>query len=365
MPRITQRLARGGGDGVGAAGDQYWAAVWHSCSIVRTDSRAVETLRRAFGFDSFRPLQGEIVSSLLGGRDVFVLLPTGGGKSLCYQLPALLSEGTALVVSPLIALMKDQVDKLLAMGVNATFVNSSLEPDEVGRRLRAIERGEVKLVYAAPERLVLPQFLELLGRVKLSFFAIDEAHCISEWGHDFRPEYRELRRLRSLFPDVPIGAFTATATQRVRADIVAQLRLHDAARFVGSFNRANLFYEVRPKETAGQAHSQLMGYLREHEQESGIIYCATRATTEQLAEKLRSEGVAAVAYHGGLENDVRRRRQEAFVRDDVSVMVATIAFGMGIDKPDVRYVVHYDLPKNLEGYYQESGRAGRDGEPSE
>src|SRR5688500_9597949 len=286
MPRITQRLAHGGGDGVGAAGDQYWAAVWHSCSIGCTASRAVETLRRAFGCDSFRPLQGEIVSSLLGGRDVFVLLPAGGGKSLCYQLPALLSEGTALVVSPLIALMKDQVDKLLAMGVSATFVNSSLEPDEVGRRLRAIERGEVKLVYAAPERVMLPQFLELLGRVKLSFFAIDEAHCISEWGHDFRPEYRELRRLRQLFPDVPIGAFTATATKRVQADIVAQLRLQDAARFVGSFNRANLFYEVRPKETAGQAHSQLMGYLREHEQESGIIYCATRATTEQLAEKL-------------------------------------------------------------------------------
>src|SRR5687768_982819 len=329
------------------------------------DSRAVETLRRAFGFDSFRPLQGEVVSALLGGKDVFVLLPTGGGKSLCYQLPALLTEGTTVVVSPLIALMKDQVDKLLAMGVSATFINSSLEPDEVGRRLRAVERGEVKLVYAAPERIMLPQFLDLLGRVTLSFFAIDEAHCISEWGHDFRPEYRELRRLRSLFPDVPIGAFTATATQRARADIVAQLRLQDAARFVGSFNRANLFYEVRPKETAGQGHAQLTAYLREHELQSGIIYCATRATTEQLAEKLRTAGFDAVAYHAGLENDVRRRRQEAFVRDDVSVIVATIAFGMGIDKPDVRFVIHYDLPKNLEGYYQESGRAGRDGEPSE
>jgi len=334
-------------------------------SAAAADQRVLETLRRAFGFDSFRPLQAQVVAALLAGRDVFVLLPTGGGKSLCYQLPALLTEGTAVVVSPLIALMKDQVDKLVAMGVAATFVNSSLEPDEVGRRLRAIERGEVKLVYAAPERLMLPQFLDLLGRLKLSFFAIDEAHCISEWGHDFRPEYRELRRLRRLFPDVPIGAFTATATKRVQADIVAQLGLQDAARFVGSFNRANLFYEVRPKETAGQAYAQLTGYLREHELESGIVYCATRATTEQLAEKLRDDGIDAVAYHAGLESDARRRRQEAFVRDDVNVMVATIAFGMGIDKPDVRYVVHYDLPKNLEGYYQESGRAGRDGEPSE
>src|SRR5688500_12905005 len=336
-----------------------------SRTAVAEEPRTLETLRRTFGFDSFRPLQGEVVSALLGGKDVFVLLPTGGGKSLCYQLPALLTDGVAVVVSPLIALMKDRVDNLLAMGVKATFVNSSLEPDEVGRRLRAVERGEVKLVYAAPERIMLPQFLDLLGRVTLSFFAIDAAHCISEWGHDCRAEYREVRRLRQLFPGVPIGAFTATATKRVQADIVAQLRLQDAARFVGSFNRANLFYEVRPKETAGQAHSQLMGYLREHELESGIIYCATRATTEQLAEKLRAEGLEAVAYHGGLENDVRRRRQEAFVRDDVAVMVATIAFGMGIDKPDVRYVVHYDLPKNLEGYYQESGRAGRDGEPSE
>src|SRR5688572_3169378 len=336
-----------------------------STTAVAEEPRTLETLRRTFGFDSFRPLQGEVVSALLGGKDVFVLLPTGGGKSLCYQLPALLSEGTAVVVSPLIALMKDQVDKLLAMGVSATFINSSLEPGEVSRRLRAVERGEVKLVYAAPERLMLPQFLELLGRITLSFFAIDEAHCISEWGHDFRPEYRELRRLRSLFPGVPIGAFTATATRRVQTDIVTQLRLQDAARFVGSFNRGNLFYEVRPKETAGQAHTQLTTYLREHELESGIIYCATRATTEQLAEKLRVEGFDAVAYHAGLDNDVRRRRQEAFVRDDVSVIVATIAFGMGIDKPDVRYVVHYDLPKNLEGYYQESGRAGRDGAASE
>jgi ATP-dependent DNA helicase RecQ len=324
--------------------------------------RMIAELRATFGFDTFRPLQGEIVEAILGGRDAFVLMPTGGGKSLCYQLPALLMDGLTVVVSPLIALMKDQVDKLTAMGVAATFVNSSLDSSEVGRRLRSIERGETKLVYVAPERLMLPQFLDLLGRVKLGFFAIDEAHCISEWGHDFRPEYRGLRRLRTLFPEARIAVFTATATKRVQADIVTQLGLQDAARFCGSFNRANLYYEVRPKDNA---YAQLLGYIRDHADQSGIVYCATRATTEQLADKLRADGFETAAYHGGLENDARRDRQEAFVRDDVRIMVATIAFGMGIDKPDVRFVVHYDLPKNLEGYYQESGRAGRDGEASE
>jgi len=327
--------------------------------------KVLRELRATFGFDSFRPLQGEIVSAIMGGGDAFVLMPTGGGKSLCYQLPALLLPGLAVVVSPLIALMKDQVDKLLAMGVDATFINSSLETGEAGRRMRAIERGQVKLLYAAPERLMLPHFLELLQRVDVSLFAIDEAHCISEWGHDFRPEYRELRRLRGLFPKARVAAFTATATKRVQADILGQLKLQDSARFCGSFNRNNLFYEVRPKETAAQAYAQLTGYLQDHAEESGIIYCATRATTEQLAEKLRKSGYSATAYHAGLEGEDRRERQEAFVRDDVRIMVATIAFGMGIDKPDVRYVVHYDLPKNLEGFYQESGRAGRDGEPSE
>ncbi len=325
----------------------------------------VAELRSTFGFDGFRPLQGEIVEAVLAGRDAFVLMPTGGGKSLCYQLPALLMDGVAIVISPLIALMKDQVDKLLAMGVAATFINSSLEGPEVSRRLRGLARGEFRLVYVAPERLMLPQFLELLQGVKLTFFAVDEAHCISEWGHDFRPEYRGLSRLRALFPEVPIAAFTATATKQVRADIVRQLKLHDAATFCGSFNRANLSYEVRPKETGAQAYAQLLGYLRDHEDDSGIIYCVARATTEQLAEKLNKDGFRALAYHAGLETDDRRRRQEMFIRDDVHIMVATVAFGMGIDKPDVRFVVHYDLPKNLEGYYQESGRAGRDGDPSE
>ncbi|HEV2126016.1 MAG TPA: RecQ family ATP-dependent DNA helicase, partial [Chloroflexota bacterium] len=267
-----------------------------------------------------------------------------------------------VVVSPLIALMKDQVDKLLAMGVAATYINSSLDPDEIRRRQGGVAQGQVKLLYAAPERLMLPSFLELLSKVKVSFFAIDEAHCISEWGHDFRPEYRELRRLREMFPEAHVAALTATATERVQADIVGQLGLQQARRFLGSFNRPNLYYDVRPKEAS---YGQLVVYLREHEGQSGIIYCATRSTTEHLAERLRADGFGATAYHAGLEAEARRQRQEAFVRDDVQIMVATVAFGMGIDKPDVRFVVHYDLPKNLESYYQESGRAGRDGEPSE
>jgi ATP-dependent DNA helicase RecQ len=322
---------------------------------------ALAELKRVFGYDRFRPLQQEIVDTLLAGRDAFVLMPTGGGKSLCYQLPALLTDGMAVVVSPLIALMKDQVDRLEALGVAATFVNSSLDPAESRRRQAAVARGEVKLLYVAPERLVMASFLDLLKRTKLAFFAVDEAHCISEWGHDFRPEYRELRQLRQLFPGVPLAAFTATATQRVQADILAQLGLEDAAHFRGSFDRPNLFYAVRPKQGA---YDQLITYLKLRPG-SGIVYCGSRATTESVAERLQRDGVSALAYHAGLEPDDRRRRQERFARDDVRVVVATIAFGMGIDKPDVRFVVHYDLPKNLEGYYQESGRAGRDGEPSE
>ena len=326
------------------------------------DARVLGKLRSTFGYGSFRPLQREIVDCLLQGRDVFVLMPTGGGKSLCFQLPVLLLDGLAVVVSPLIALMKDQVDALRALGVAATFVNSSLDSSEIGRRQAAIVRGDVKLVYVAPERLVAPGFLQLLSRVKLAYFAVDEAHCISEWGHDFRPEYRELSRLRELFPTTTFGAFTATATRRVAADIKAQLGLEKAASFRGSFNRPNLFYEVRQKD---RAYQQLVAYLRTRAGASGIIYCATRADTENLAARLRDDGFSAAAYHAGLESEERRKRQEAFVRDDVRIMVATIAFGMGIDKPDVRFVIHYDLPKSLEGYYQESGRAGRDGESSD
>jgi len=327
-----------------------------------TDAQLHATLAATFGYSTFRPLQEEVVRTILRRQDVFVLMPTGGGKSLCYQLPALLQDGLTVVVSPLIALMKDQVDAMQALGVPATFINSSLDAAEAARRLASVARGTIKLVYVAPERLMTDGFLRLLEATPLAGFAIDEAHCISEWGHDFRPEYRELKQLRRRFPGVPFAAFTATATPRVRADIIAQLALQRAPTFEGSFNRANLFYDVRPKR---DAYAQLVEVLREREQVSSIIYCGTRKGTEDLATKLRAGGFSAAAYHAGLEADERQRRQERFIRDDVQIMVATIAFGMGIDKPDVRLVAHYDLPKSLEGYYQESGRAGRDGEPAD
>jgi ATP-dependent DNA helicase RecQ len=327
-----------------------------------SDEQIASVLRATFGYTAFRPLQEPIVRAILAGQDVFVLMPTGGGKSLCYQLPALLRDGLTVVVSPLIALMKDQVDALTGMGVPATYINSSLDPDEIRVRQRAVARGELKLVYVAPERLMMPGFLRLLRSVPVSCFAIDEAHCISEWGHDFRPEYRELSRLRELFPQASLAAFTATATRRVQDDIKAQLGLEDAASFQGSFNRANLFYDVRPKKNA---YRQLVDYLRGRGDDSGIIYCLSRTGTEDLAQRLRADGFQTLAYHAGLESDERRQRQDAFIRDEAKIIVATIAFGMGIDKPDVRFVIHYDLPKNLEGYYQESGRAGRDGDPAD
>ena len=330
-----------------------------------TASADIETsakLKSVFGHSEFRPLQEDIVGSILQGRDVFVLMPTGGGKSLCYQLPALLLDGMTVVVSPLIALMKDQVDRLRMMGVPATYLNSSLEPSEAAERRAAVARGEVKLLYAAPEGLMTPAMLGLLSTAPPAVFAIDEAHCISEWGHDFRPEYRELRRLRELFPSSTFAAFTATATARVQADIAAQLDLRQALSFRRSFNRPNLYYEVRPKR---DSYEQLYAYLRERMDQSGIIYCLSRADAESLAARLKGDGFSAAAYHAGLPSDVRRRTQDEFTRDDTRIVVATIAFGMGIDKPDVRFVIHYDLPKNLEGYYQESGRAGRDGDPSD
>lgn len=320
------------------------------------------SLRSVFGYDSFRPLQHEIIGSILADRDTFVLMPTGGGKSLCYQLPALLRDGLTVVVSPLIALMQDQVDRLRNLGLAATFINSSLDAEEADRRQHAITQGQLKLLYVAPERLMMPAFLKLLARTPISCFAIDEAHCISEWGHDFRPDYRELRRLRELFPRTPIAAFTATATPRVQADITQQLALRQPTSFRGSFNRANLFYEVRPKERVAR---QISDYLRNHRGESGIIYCFSRKGTEELAAALRDSGFSAAAYHAGLEAEERRAKQEAFTRNAIKIIVATIAFGMGIDKPDVRFVIHADMPRNLEGYYQESGRAGRDGHASE
>jgi ATP-dependent DNA helicase RecQ len=324
--------------------------------------QALATLRSTFGFGAFRPLQEDVVHALIEGRDVFVLMPTGGGKSLCYQLPALVRPGLAVVVSPLIALMKDQVDALEALGVSAAYINSSLSATDVRARQAAISRGDIKILYVAPERLMMPAFLGWLKGQTVGLFAIDEAHCISEWGHDFRPEYRQLRDLRASFPGTPIGAFTATATARVQEDIKRELSLSDAAAFRGSFNRANLVYDVRPKKSA---YEQVVAYLRSAPRGSGIIYCQSRNGTEELALRLQRDGFKVAPYHAGLDASRRSRNQEAFVRDDVQIIVATIAFGMGIDKPDVRFVIHYDLPKNLEGYYQESGRAGRDGELSE
>jgi ATP-dependent DNA helicase RecQ len=325
-------------------------------------AEVLSALKKHFGYDHFRPLQREIIADALSGRDLFALLPTGGGKSLCFQLPALLREGLTIVVSPLIALMKDQVDALRTSGIAATFLNSSLDGGEARERLRGLHGGQYRLLYVAPERLMLDSFLERALNWNLAQFAIDEAHCISEWGHDFRPEYRELKKLRTQFPDVPIMALTATATERVREDIVKQLKLREASCYIASFNRPNLTYRVLPKTAA---YAQTLELLRARPNDSGIIYCASRKTAETLATKLTRDGISARSYHAGMESRDRTRNQEAFLRDDVRVITATIAFGMGINKPNVRFVIHYDLPKNIEGYYQETGRAGRDGLPSE
>ncbi len=319
-------------------------------------------LKRTFGYASFRPLQREIIAATLGGRDVFALLPTGGGKSLCFQLPALVRPGLTVVVSPLIALMKDQVDQLQASGVAATFLNSSLDGDEARTRLRGLHRGEYKLLYAAPERLMLDGWKDNLQNWNVACLAIDEAHCISEWGHDFRPEYRQLAKLRAHLPGVPVMALTATATDRVRQDIVTHLRLREPAVFVASFNRPNLTYRVVAKD---QPLKQIVDFIRRREDESGIVYCASRAAAERVAEALAGRGFSARPYHAGLSAEERSRHQDEFLRDDVRIICATIAFGMGINKPNVRWVIHHDLPKNIEGYYQETGRAGRDGLPAE
>ena len=319
-------------------------------------------LKQHFGFASFRPLQEEIIRDSLAGRDVFALLPTGGGKSLCFQLPALAQPGLTVVVSPLIALMKDQVDALQASGIAATFLNSSLPAGEGRVRLAGLHRRHYRLLYLAPERLMLSGFLADLQQWKPNLLAIDEAHCISEWGHDFRPEYRQLSQLRTLFPNVPIMALTATATERVRSDIVKQLHLREPRCYVASFNRPNLTYRVLAK---AKPYEQLFEFLRTRPKKSGIVYCQSRKTADSVAERLNEDGVKAKPYHAGLESNDRSKHQELFLRDEARVICATIAFGMGINKPNVRFVVHYDLPKNIEGYYQETGRAGRDGLPSE
>jgi ATP-dependent DNA helicase RecQ len=319
-------------------------------------------LKQYFGFNTFRPSQEDIIRDALSGRDVFAVLPTGGGKSLCFQLPALVGPGLTVVVSPLIALMKDQVDALQAAGVAATFLNSSLPAGESRPRLRGLHNGEFKLLYVAPERLLLSGFLEDLKKWNVSAFAIDEAHCVSEWGHDFRPEYRQLSGLRENFPGVPFMALTATATERVRADITKQLHLREPRCYVASFNRPNLTYRVSAKSGS---YEQILDFIRARKNEAGIIYGQSRKMAEQLADKLKADGIKSAPYHAGLSPDERSRNQEAFLRDGVQVICATIAFGMGINKPNVRFVIHYDLPKNIEGYYQETGRAGRDGLPSE
>ncbi len=320
-------------------------------------------LKKYFGFDSFRPLQREIVEAVMARDDVFALMPTGAGKSLCFQLPAVLLPGVTIVISPLIALMKDQVDGLNAVGIPATFLNSSLESREQYERMRALERGEYKLLYIAPERFPVPGFLDFLDTLNVSLCVVDEAHCISEWGHDFRGDYRNLRVLRARFPSAPIMAVTATATQRVLTDILDQLSLRaDTKIFRASFDRKNLMYQVWPKRGA---MAQLIGYLAKKKGESGIIYCLSRDSTERMAAALQNEGHNALPYHAGLEKNVRTRNQDLFDRDKVDIICATIAFGMGIDKPNIRFVIHYDIPKNIPAYYQETGRAGRDGLPSE
>ena len=320
------------------------------------------TLKKHFGYDQFRPLQREIINDALAGRDVFVLMPTGGGKSLCFQLPALVRQGLTIVVSPLISLMKDQVDALQTSGIAATYLNSTVDRNDAVARWRGLHRGEYRMLYVAPERLMLDTFLERALNWNIAQFAIDEAHCISEWGHDFRPEYRELKKLRTHFPDVPMMALTATATERVRADIVKQLKLREPRCYVASFNRPNLTYRIVPKTAP---YDQLLEFIRSRPNDSGIVYCASRKSAESVARSLNEDGIRAKPYHAGLTSSERTKNQEAFLRDDVCVVTATIAFGMGINKPNVRFVVHYDLPKNLESYYQETGRAGRDGLPSE
>ncbi|WP_253479049.1 DNA helicase RecQ [Natronocella acetinitrilica] len=321
-----------------------------------------QVLRDVFGFASFRPLQGEVIHHVSDGGDALVLMPTGGGKSLCFQVPALVRAGTAIVVSPLIALMQDQVQALVQSGVQAACLNSALTAEESRAVEQALLRGELDLLYCAPERLLTPRMQSLLERAQISLFAIDEAHCVSQWGHDFRPEYLQLSMLHERFPAVPRIALTATADDRTREEIAARLGLADARRFIGSFDRPNIRYTVTPKNNARQQLEQFL--RREHPGDAGIVYCLSRRRVDETAEWLRERGWNALPYHAGLSAEQRQTNQQRFISDDGVIMVATIAFGMGIDKPDVRFVAHLDLPRSLEAYYQETGRAGRDGLPA-
>jgi ATP-dependent DNA helicase RecQ len=322
----------------------------------------LNTLQEVFGFQSFRQNQEAIIRNIIDKKDVFAVMPTGGGKSLCYQLPAKIMRGTAVVISPLISLMKDQVDGALVNGISAAFINSSLATNEISGVIKSMRSGKLELLYIAPERFAMPNFIELIKSIPVSLFAIDEAHCISEWGHDFRPDYLSLSNITETFPDVPVAAFTATATMKVENDIIGKLDLRMPFRVRASFNRQNLFYEVKRKN---RIEAQIVEFIREREGAPGIIYRTTRDSVSSLAEALTGYGIKALPYHAGLSQEERKTNQEAFNRDEVSVIVATIAFGMGIDKSNVRFVVHADLPKNIEGYYQETGRAGRDGEPAD
>ena len=319
-------------------------------------------LKTHFGYDAFLPLQEDIVGSVMAGRDTFALMPTGGGKSLCYQLPALALPGLTLVVSPLIALMKDQVDSLVANGIPAEFINSTQTSAELSQVVRRVRAGETKLLYVAPERAIEQRFGDFLATLDVSLVAIDEAHCVSEWGHEFRPAYRELRNLRTSCPDSPVIALTATATRQVRGDVLSQLGLRDPQTFISSFNRPNLNYSIVPRE---RDLTSLLALLEKYRGESAIVYCGSRKDTEEMALTLRERAFIAEPYHAGLNADVRKATQERFIHDRTPIVVATIAFGMGINKPDVRLVVHHDLPKSIESYYQETGRAGRDGLPAE
>lgn len=323
-----------------------------------TEHKLKDTLKRVFGYNTFRGIQEDIIENVMEGRNTFVIMPTGAGKSLCYQLPAIAKEGTAIVISPLIALMKNQVDQMNAVGINAKFLNSTLNKGEIARVKKETLEGQVKLLYVAPESLTKEENIEFLKKATISFVAVDEAHCISEWGHDFRPEYRRIKSIVAELGNIPVVALTATATPKVQLDIKKNLEMEDASVFQSSFNRTNLMYEVRAKK---QAKKTLIKIVKEHKGESGIIYCLSRKKVEEIAELLQVNGVKVAPYHAGMDSSARIKNQDAFLNEDLDVIVATIAFGMGIDKPDVRFVIHYDTPKSIEGYYQETGRAGRDG----
>jgi len=336
--------------------------------LVEVEDKIKEALKDFFGFTSFKGNQEAVIFSILEGRDTFVIMPTGGGKSLCYQLPALVSEGTAIIISPLIALMKNQVDLIRAFGGRsgvAHFMNSSLTKKELEVVKADVLAGITKMLYLAPESLTKVETLDFLDKIKVPFVAVDEAHCISEWGHDFRPEYRRIREIVDSIGQVPIIGLTASATPKVQEDILKNLKMNDPAVYKSSFNRPNLYYEVRPKASKTRVLKDIINYVKRNSGKSGIIYCLSRKTVEETAQTLRVNGIKALEYHAGMDGNTRARHQDAFLMEDVDVIVATIAFGMGIDKPDVRFVIHFDVPKSLESYYQETGRAGRDGIISE